>query len=191
MKRFFRIIANAYIDFSIQRRFCGGTVQAVQNKLADAKATSNSNYDDIAIVFFTLLTIKPNDVIVDVGCGKGRVLNYLLYKGVTNKIIGVEINSEVALLTRNALSRFSNVSIIDSNINDTFPTDGTIFYLYNPFGLNTILEFSNKFKSLKTDFKIVYLSPTHKDVFMNDSFYDTKLVVNENLTYPVLIVTKR
>jgi SAM-dependent methyltransferase len=191
MKRLFRIIVNAYIDFSVQRRFCGGTVKAVHNKLADAKATSNSNYNDIAIVFFTLLEIEPQDVIVDVGCGKGRVLNFLLYKGVKNKIIGVEINSNVALLTRNALKRFSNVSIIDSNINDTFPIDGTIFYLYNPFGLNSIVEFSNFFKSLKTNFKIVYLSPTHKDVFINDNFYDTKLVFNENLTYPVLIVTKK
>lgn len=191
MRRFIKIIVNAYIDITIQRRFCGGTIKAAQNKVADAKATSNSSYNDIAVVFFSLLSLNSKDIIVDVGCGKGRVFNYLLYRGIRNKLIGVEINSDVALHTRKSLSRYSNVSIIDSNINNSFPVEGTIFYLYNPFGLDSILEFSNNLKKSNADFKLVYLSPTHKDVFIDDSYYSTMLLKDERLTYPVLIVTKR
>jgi protein-L-isoaspartate O-methyltransferase len=77
--------------------------------------------------------IGPDDVLVDVGCGKGRVINWWLSRGLRNRMYGIELDPEVAAATRRRLRRFGNVTIITGDATSSVPDDATLLYMYNPF----------------------------------------------------------
>jgi len=52
------------------------------------------------------LEITPSDVLVDIGCGKGRVINWWLGLGLGNRIIGLEIEELLAIEARKRLQRY-------------------------------------------------------------------------------------
>src|SRR5262249_40689383 len=56
------------------------------------------------------LAVTPEDVLVDVGCGLGRVINWWLNLGLANRMIGIELDPDVAQRTRTRLAPFRNVS---------------------------------------------------------------------------------
>jgi len=127
----------------------------------------NSDYDVLSYVFRNKCIINDNDVLVDVGCGKGRVINYWLLLNIKNKIYGIEIDNKIAKWTANRLKKYSNVEIICGDVIQNIPKDASIFYLFNPFN-GLILE---KFKNILEEtfqnpgIKIVYYNPQHLDVF--------------------------
>jgi SAM-dependent methyltransferase len=77
--------------------------------------------------------IGRDDVLVDVGCGKGRVINWWLSRGLRNRMYGIEIDPEVAAATRRRLRRFGNVTIITGDATSSVPDEATLLYMYNPF----------------------------------------------------------
>ena len=172
---FLKIAKNFWIDILIQRTFLGGRVESIDGRemIYDSVSTG---YSHLQLIFFKFYTIRQNDVIVDVGCGKGRVFNYLIYKGIKNKMIGYEINISLAELTKKRLLRYKNVTIIGGNILDSFPFDANLFYLFNPFKM----EMMNKFKESILHIKgnkpvILYFNPTCLEVF-NDARFDYKVI---------------
>jgi len=66
-----------------------------------ATATENSDYKQLATLFHD--KIRPTDVLVDIGCGKGRVLNWWLDHYRDHKIYGIELDSIIAEETRRRL----------------------------------------------------------------------------------------
>ncbi len=72
-------------------------------------------------------------MLVDIGCGKGRVINFWLHQGLTNRLIGLELDPDVATAAQQRLAPYRNVQIIVGDAIENLPTDGTLFYLYNPF----------------------------------------------------------
>ena len=118
------------------------------------------------------LTIQPSDVLVDVGCGWGRVINFWLMQGYRNSLVGVELDPEVAEPTRQRLRRFDNVSIITGDIVDNIPSDATIFWLYNPF--NEIMMAACKRKrealvSVRRNVTLLYDLCHQAHLFENDA----------------------
>ena len=124
------ILKNACLDFRYGGRFLAGSSKT-RFAEAGAEDTANSSYAELDALFDR--RIGEGDVIVDVGCGKGRVFNWLLSRGFANTMIGVELDPEIAEGCRRRLRKYANVSIIAGNILENFPDDGTIFYLFNPF----------------------------------------------------------
>jgi SAM-dependent methyltransferase len=157
------------IDFLTQRTFLAGDIPAIDSK--NLIKTANSNYEELETIFFEDFSIKSTDVIIDVGCGKGRVFNYLLYKGLRNKMIGYEINSLVGEKTKKRLARYKNVEIVCGNIFDSFPKQGNVFYLYHPFKEAMMRTFMGEIlKVADRNPIILYNNPAHVDVFDNDDF---------------------
>src|SRR5262245_31735372 len=74
-------------------------------------AVVNSQYSVLPYVFGD--RIRPHDVLVDVGCGKGRVINWWLSQGLRNRMVGIEHNPEIASATARRLRRFRNVTIVN------------------------------------------------------------------------------
>ena len=72
-------------------------------------------------------------MIVDVGCGKGRSLNWFVERYPANRIVGIELDPELCAQTARRLRRHENVTIVCGDATALLPPDGTIFYLYNPF----------------------------------------------------------
>jgi hypothetical protein len=66
-----KIVHNARQDFRYGG-FLGGRIKTRYPHLG-AKDVSNSDYDELAVLF-RLVEIGPEDVFVDIGCGKGRAI---------------------------------------------------------------------------------------------------------------------
>ncbi|MDP9076917.1 MAG: SAM-dependent methyltransferase [Bacteroidota bacterium] len=164
-----RQLTRLKIDLLTQRTFLAGQVPSIDNE--NIIKTASTNYEELEVIFFERITLNDDDVIVDVGSGKGRVFSYLLYKGLKNKMIGYEINDVVGIKTRKRLSRFKNVDMRCENIFDHFPEEGNVFYLYNPFKEEMVTQFMHQIlKVADRDPVILYNNPIHFDVFNNGHF---------------------
>lgn len=164
-----RQLARLKIDLITQRTFLAGDVPSIDDR--KLIKTANSNYEELEIIFFEKFKLNENDVVIDVGCGKGRVFNYLLYKGLKNKMIGYEINEAVGNSTRKRLARFKNVEIRCNNIFDEFPAEGNVFYMYHPFQEEMTIAFMNDIlKIADRNPVILYNNPAHLYVFDNENF---------------------
>lgn len=157
-------------DWWIDRRFggwCGGVI-ASPFAARGATRTESGDYQTFARLFsHPLVGIGASDVLVDVGCGKGRVINQWLRSGFRNRIVGLELTPAVGEWTKARLARFENVEIIVGDAIETFPAAGTVFFLFNPFGRETMEEFARQL-TLRVDTKalrIVYLNARQMDVF--------------------------
>jgi hypothetical protein len=117
--------------------------------------------------------INQEDVLVEVGCGSGHVINWWLSRGLTNKIYGLEQLHSVGQSTRRRLRRYKNVNIIIGDAIEYLPDDGTLFYLYNPFDEQIIRRFADRIKRLaqRKCITVIYYAPVHIDIFHADSFW--------------------
>ena len=122
--------------------------------------------------------INSDDVIADIGCGKGRVINYLLEKGITNKIYGIELDEQIGVAIKNRLKTRNNVEIIIGNVLYSLPPDVTIFYMYNPFSRQIMEEFKNILDTYRSgeNLRIVYYNCEDRDLFEKDHAYSVKQI---------------
>lgn len=117
--------------------------------------------------------LKPNmnDVFIDMGCGKGRTV-FIFSTYDIKKAIGVELKKELADIARknieNLKIRNSPITIINDDVVNFDPTEGTIFFLFNPFGFKTLEKVVSNIKiSLKMNprkIRIIYYGAIHADV---------------------------
>lgn len=153
-----------------------------------AYAITNSSYSVIRQLFRG--RVAPSDVLVDVGCGKGRVINAWLANGFSNRMVGIELDADVAAKTRERLRRFPNVSILSGDIIANFPRDGTIFYLFNPFNAVVLSKFKD---ALKTSIAsrplgqaiVIYYNCLHLEVFAKDEAYE---IESGRLQHPYAVI---
>ena len=121
----------------------GGTIRSRYEHLGAFHVT-NTPYDDLPVLF-ARAGVTPDDVFVDVGCGKGRVINWLLDHHPENRIFGIELDPEVCAATAKRLRRFENVQIVCGEATGLLPEAGTLFYLFNPFDDQVLRRFAAAF----------------------------------------------
>lgn len=89
-----------------------------------------------------LQELKTDDILIDVGCGKGRVSFFIASKNKIKKVIGIELQKELVNIATNNLSKIKrktlDVAICHADAAEFDFYEGTVFYLYNPFGINTL-----------------------------------------------------
>jgi hypothetical protein len=151
---------------------CGGAYPTRFEGLG-AKGTSSIDYYQLSRIFHEMngVIIKESDVLVDVGCGKGRVINWWLHQGLRNKIVGIELDERFARPTAERLKPYDNVRIICGNALDNIPEDGTIFFLFNPFHAPVVAAFKDRLYSMFRDrgnVTVVYYRCLYVDHFQND-----------------------
>jgi SAM-dependent methyltransferase len=123
------------------------------------------------------LEIGPGDVLIDIGCGMGRVLCIFARKRL-RKCVGIEFSAELARIAEmNARSLRARHAPIEIRIGDAVEADyseGTIFWIYNPFGEQTMnMVLSRIGESLSTTprrIQIVYVNPVCEAVFRQFSW---------------------
>lgn len=170
-----KIVRNALRDLRYGR-FLAGTTRTRYGHLG-AFHSANSDYDDLPALF-AAAAVTPADVIVDVGCGKGRVINWLLSNYPANRIYGIELDPEVCSATAKRLRRYGNVEIACGDATAMLPHDGTLFYLFNPFDEHVLQRFADAFLADASEAgkrRIVYYNCKYIDVFRDDP----RLVVEE------------
>jgi hypothetical protein len=167
--------------------FLGGVIPT-RYVHAGAVNVANSDYGVLPYLFDQL--IEEDDVLVDVGCGKGRVLNWWLRFYPRNRIVGIELDSEVAEKTRHRLRRHSQVAVYGGNVLDNFPEEGTLFYLFNPFDRMVMRQFLDRFfesRSRRKPRKILYYNCVYSDLFVDDVRLHTKMLAPHAVAHPALI----
>jgi SAM-dependent methyltransferase len=118
-----------------------------------------------------ILQLVREDVFYDIGCGKGRVL-CLVARHRIKKAVGIEILENLCVVARQNATRVrGRCCPIEVRLQDAAQADlpdGTVFYLFNPFGRETMGDFTaNISRSLTANprkLKIVYHNSVHADV---------------------------
>jgi len=135
-----------------------------------AHSTMSSYYFVLSRLFGNF-PIKDSDVLVDVGCGRGRVVNWWLRKGCRNRIVGIELDGTIAAEAQRAFRNYGNVEIVHGNALGHIPEDGTVFYLYNPFDRDVMTQFKDRVKERCTrwnEVRVYYVNCEFLDAFRGD-----------------------
>lgn len=141
--------------------------------LRDARK-SNSDYRVLRSIFDGRL--HPGDVLVDVGCGGGRVINCWLGMGFTGQIYGLEADRRLARSAEHRLRGRANVEIRHGDAVDTLPDDATVLFLFNPFDAATMERFAARITSdLSGDLTILYLNCKHLEPFLRRAEFHVDL----------------
>ena len=145
-----------------------------------AELYQGANYYLLEKVFDYLQTIEATKNILDLGCGKGRVLAVAAYYDF-EKITGVEFAKELCDEARKNIvpvqQKFPEkiFNVIHANaVNYRIEKDTNAFFFFNPFNEIVMLEVAkNILQSLKENPRevyVVYLNPVHKEIFMSAGF---------------------
>lgn len=191
VRRVPKIVRNARRDMKYGRPLGG----LVRTRYADLGAhdVGNADYDDLDILFRGV-DVAPRDVIVDVGCGKGRSTNWFLERYPANKIYGIELDPQICAGTARRLRRFGNVTVLCGDATAMLPPDGTIFYLYNPFDAAVMSRFIDALLAprpaagARAD-RIVYYNDKFIDLYRDDPHFVVRPVEDPLLRHRSSIVT--
>jgi Methyltransferase domain len=187
-----RVMHNTYWDWRFGGS-CGGR-KISPFAYRGINGTQSTDYLQLELLFKAeRVPIGDADVLVDVGCGKGRVINFWLRCGHRNPMIGIEIDPEIANLARQRLRRYPNVTILTGDVVDNLPPGATKFYLWNPFGSQAMRRF--KARLLETygqrgNVTLIYYHCVEISVFENDpNWIIQRLDAEPSLAFPSAIIT--
>ena len=123
------------------------------------------------------LQLGHNDVFVDIGCGKGRVLCCASLRSI-ERLIGIECSSPLsAIALRNAETlrlTHSPITVLTMEAQDFDYTTGTVYYLFHPFGPDTLKKVLKQLqlgvKRVPRPVRLVYVNPVYDKVLRECSW---------------------
>lgn len=144
---------------------------ASAGKFEDNNQNVSVNYYNL-YRFLESTTFKPDDIFYDIGCGNGRVLCYVARKRVA-KVVGVELSRAFAdkseANARKLRGRISPIEVRCADATEVDYSGGTIFYLANPFGAETMRSVLAKIHQSAVSHPrpmcFLYYNPVHTAVF--------------------------
>jgi SAM-dependent methyltransferase len=144
------------------RRIGGISLEAIKPskfKALGAEATQSSDYRCLDRIR-KQLALSPSDVLMDVGCGEGRVLTYFYLHRCKGKLLGVELDPDVAETARQRVAGCNGIEILSGNVLDhpEWLEPVTVFYLFNPFNGKIFSKFIAALeKTVTHPIRLVYL----------------------------------
>jgi len=156
---------DAYLDLKYSGRLLHGNSPS-RFSACGANDVYHTDYGVMPLIFANA-PVGKDDVLVDVGCGKGRVINFWLSRNIRNPIIGLEIDPGIAARTARQFARWPNVRIIPGDAVELLPPEGTLLYFYNPFNERKVIEFERKVRAAGNDVQVVYYNPKSLSAFDN------------------------
>lgn len=113
--------------------------------------------------------LNDSDSFVEIGCGKGRVVAFLIKSNFKCKITGVELNPEVAAYCKSWTSEYSNVEIINDNALNLNYNDYSSMFMGRPFLPELFEEFVNKIETeLNHSITLYYWVDQQSGNYLND-----------------------
>ncbi len=187
-----KIVRNALRDVRYGRPL-GGTIRTRYSHLG-ACDIGNADYDDLAILF-SHIDVRAEDVLVDVGCGKGRSTNWFLSRYPRNTIYAIELDPDIYAVTAKRLRRRTNVKMLCGDATALLPAEGTIFYLFNPFNepvmarfIEALLEVKSRANGARPT-KVIYYNYKFLDLFRENPRFTVELVEHPSLSHKSAIMT--
>ena len=119
-----------------------------------------------------MLNPQADDVVYDIGAGKGRILCVMSRRNI-RKCVGIELMDELCHAARanagRVRGRRAPIEIRCEDAATADISDGTIYFLFNPFGKDTMLEMlSNIGRSLAGNprrVQVVYYNNVCREAF--------------------------
>ncbi len=115
------------------------TLHELGIRLPDCVDYQPVSYSDFRCLMNSI-SIGPDDVFLDLGCGMGRAVCLAAFYPVRS-IIGVEISPELCEIARENVARLrsrfacSNIQIVNLNATQyDVPADVSVVFFFNPFG---------------------------------------------------------
>jgi SAM-dependent methyltransferase len=178
-------------NLAMDLRYGGSLAGTEPASSAGTAPVTNSQYSVLPHIFAG--RIGPHDVLVDVGCGKGRVINWWLSQGLRNRMVGIELDPEVASAAASRLRRFANVSIVNEDATVWLPDDATLAYMYSPFNAATMARFKEHVaeRFAGKDITLLYWNPQFVDAFFDDPRFSTHMVDLRSVLDPRIQGTHR
>lgn len=117
------------------------------------------------------IRLRPDDVVVDIGCGMGRMLCLFARRRV-RKVIGIEFSRELAEIARqNAATvrgRRAEIEVRQGDACEADYSDATVIWMFNPFGpatMRTVMErLGRSLEAKPRTIQIAYVNPLHEDI---------------------------
>jgi SAM-dependent methyltransferase len=139
-----------------------------------------ANYYLLEKLFTAFRKISNAGSLIDLGCGKGRVLVVAAYFGFTN-ITGIdfatELCEEASANMKKLYQKFPGVKwkVINDNVTSYNIAPGdSVFFLFNPFTEEIIKIFLEKLENSCRQFPrttwFLYASPLHKEILLNRGY---------------------
>ncbi|MBU1726821.1 MAG: class I SAM-dependent methyltransferase [Candidatus Omnitrophica bacterium] len=137
-----------------------------------------SPYSTLKLIIASL-KLNPNDIVIDYGCGKGRVV-FMFATQKLKKVLGVDLNEEMLAVARRNLKTFkylnSPVEFICADAASFDVREITVFFLYNPFGYKTLIGVIRKIKESLLEnprnIRIVYFCPTYGHLLEDENWLE-------------------
>jgi hypothetical protein len=144
----------------------GGTTPTRFDHLG-AFDTANSDYGDLRALFAEI-PVGRDDVVVAIGCGKGRALNWFLARTSAQRIYGIELDPTIAERAAHRLRRHPSVTVLAGDAPSLLPADATLLYLFNPFGESVMRRLVTSVVRLPDCRRIVYNNCKYLQPFAGD-----------------------
>jgi SAM-dependent methyltransferase len=120
------------------------------------------------------IQLKPEDIFLDFGCGKGRVILYVSMHRL-KKVVGIELNPELFAMAKNNLEHFkfkkTPVELVHGDAVNYSIKDENIFFFFDPFGRKTFQRVIENIRNSLTEnpraVRIVYYGPQYQN-FLNE-----------------------
>ncbi len=132
------------------------------------------------------LSISKNDSILDIGCGKGKMVYYFSKKGF-GRSDGIEFSKELVSCARNNMKILKKkCSIINADaVKFCNYSSYNYFYLFNPFGKETmslvIHKIEESYKDNPRKIIIIYHNPLCHIQIIESGFFHLKYSDNNNI----------
>ena len=143
------------------------------------------------MLLFADIPLGREDVIVDVGCGKGRSINWFLERYPGTRVVGIELDPEICADTAKRLRKYEQVTVVCGDATAMLPDDGTVFYLFNPFDEAVMRRFAQAMLDRGTAATIVYLNAKHAAAFEGEPRFAVSPIDPPGLSFRSVLVTVR
>lgn len=159
------------IDYLIDRALGIRTGGILSTSFPDAHSCSTVPHLAVSAILGRL-ALQAEDVFVDIGAGKGRVACCAARRAL-KEIIGIEVVPDLCeLAEQNAgclRGRKCPVTIENIYAQEFDYRRGTVFYLFNPFGRDTLLDVIKRMEAswyeVPRSVRIAYVNPVFQTEF--------------------------
>ena len=114
--------------------------------------------------------VAGQDHIVDVGCGTGAVIQWLLDRDVGVRITGIEIAPDVAEHAKKRFADHANVLIIKGDAMECMLPDPSLVFMFAPFDYLMMQKFADFLLTLKPRFRVLHVGREGAAFFLSDGW---------------------
>jgi SAM-dependent methyltransferase len=150
LEKALRGVRRRAIEFTYHYRFALSETIRGEKPIAENAAMYFSLPFETMTHILRRLSLTMDDVVVDLGCGKGRFL-VAASRHRLHEVIGVELSPRLSSIAQSNIEKLPRsscrVTVINQNVTDFDYSRGTIYYLYNPFAVSIVRACLNKLRN--------------------------------------------